>query len=323
MATATKAEQPSLFQRLSRLIDSVSKGLSRFFFTHPRTVLVMLLAPPLLWLLILYIGPLLTMALQSFFYIDDYSGVVVKQLSLQTYADLFTQSNMEIVGRTVLMSSTVTLAAVIIAFPLAYYMSRYARGRIKSLLYLAVLLPLWSSYLVRVYSWKLILANEGVANWFFEVLHLTGVRDWILSQPVIGGSSLGFSYLGMFIVFVYIWLPYMILPINAALERVPSSLLDASSDLGAKPLYTFRRIILPLVFPGIVAGSIFTFSLTLGDYIIPTVIGNSSYFIGPVVNSLQGTSGNIPLAAAFTIVPMVIMGVYLLLARRTGAFDAL
>src|SRR5262249_27712110 len=141
--------------------------------------------------------------------------------------------------------------------------------------------------------------------------------------PIIGGSSLSFSYLGMFIVFVYIWLPYMILPIYAALERVPNSLLDASSDLGAKPGYTLSRIIFPLVFPGIVAGSIFTFSLTLGDYIIPTVIGNSSYFIGPAVNRLQGTSSNIPLAAAFTIVPIVIMGIYLIVAKRTGAFDAL
>src|SRR5260221_2568926 len=299
------------------------KRLSQFFFNHPRTVLILLLALPLLWLMILYIGPLLLMVVQSFFYVDDFSGTEIKKLSLQTYAALFTQSNLEIVVRTVLMAASVTLAANWIAFPLAYYMARYAKGRVKSLLYLAVLLPLWSSYLVRVYAWKLILANEGVAHWVFGVFNLTGVRDWILSVPVIGGSSLGFSYLGMFIVFVYIWLPYMILPINAALERVPTSLLDASSDLGAKPGYTFRRIILPLVFPGIVAGSIFTFSLTLGDYIIPTVIGNSSFFIGPVVNSLQGTSGNIPLAAAFTLVPIVIMGVYLTLAKRTGAFDAL
>ncbi|MEP7289585.1 MAG: ABC transporter permease [Chloroflexota bacterium] len=302
---------------------STPEYLSRFFFNHPRTVLILLLAVPLTWLIVFYVGPLLILALQSFFYIDDYSGTMVKQLSLNTYAELFTPPNMEIVTRTVTMAAAVTLVDVLIAFPLAYYLGRFAKGRIKSLLYLGVLLPLWSSYLVRVYAWKLILSNEGIANWFFEVVHLTGVRDWLLSLPVVGGSSLSFSYLGMFMVFVYIWLPYMILPINAALERVPRSLLDASSDLGAKPGYTFRRVILPLVFPGIIAGSIFTFSLTLGDYIIPTVIGNSSYFIGPVVNRLQGTSGNVPLAAAFTIVPITIMGVYLLLARRTGAFDAL
>ncbi len=312
IATTTQTEQLS-----------APKRLSRFFFNHPRLVLVILLAVPLTWLIVLYLGPLIVLAIQSFFYVDDFSGVMVKQLSLATYADLFTPPNMEIVERTVIMAAAVTLADVIIAFPLAYYLGRFAKGRIKSLLYLGVLLPLWSSYLVRVYAWKLILANEGVANWFFEAVHLTGFRDWLLSLPVIGGSSLSFSYLGMFLVFVYIWLPYMILPINAALERVPRSLLDASSDLGAKPFTTFRKVILPLVFPGIIAGSIFTFSLTLGDYIIPTVIGNSSYFIGPAVNRLQGTSGNIPLAAAFTIVPMAIMGVYLLLARRTGAFDAL
>ena len=202
-------------------------------------------------------------------------------------------------------------------------MSRYARGRVRGILYLAVLLPLWSSYLVRVYTWKIILAQEGIITWFFTTLGLGGVLDWILGLPVIGGPSLSFSLLGMFFVFVYIWLPYMILPINAALERVPKSLIEASSDLGARPGYTFRRVILPLAFPGVVAGSIFTFSLTLGDYIIPRVIGDSSYFVGMAVYAQQGTSGNIPLAAALTVVPIIIMIGYLLVARRLGAFDAL
>jgi putative spermidine/putrescine transport system permease protein len=202
-------------------------------------------------------------------------------------------------------------------------MARYASYRIKGLLYLAVLLPLWSSYLVRVYTWKIILAQEGIITWFFNVLGIRWVLDGILSLPVIGGSSLSFSFLGMFMVFVYIWIPYMILPINTALERVPKSLIDASSDLGAKPGYTFRKVILPLAFPGVVAGSIFTFSLTLGDYIIPGVIGNSSFFIGQAVFAQQGTAGNIPLAAAFTVVPIVIMAIYLTIAKRLGAFDAL
>src|SRR5258707_14704400 len=190
------------------------KRLSQFFFNHPRTVLILLLALPLLWLMILYIGPLLLMVVQSFFYVDDFSGTEIKQLSLQTYAALFTQSNLEIVVRTVLMAASVTLAAIVIAFPLAYYMARYARGRVKSLLYLAVLLPLWSSYLVRVYAWKLILANEGVANWFFEAVHLTGFRDWLLSLPVIGGESLSFSSFGIFFVFFYFLVPYIVFPIN-------------------------------------------------------------------------------------------------------------
>ncbi len=315
MATAQIARtrgQPSLPIRVSRL-----------FFRRPRLVLLLLLAPPLLWLGVFYLGSLAVLVIQSFFYVDDYSGLMVREFSLQTYNALLTPANMEIVLRTAVMAALVTVADVLIAFPLAYYLARYARGRVRNLLYLAVVLPLWSSYLVRVYSWKLILANEGLLNWVFQILGLAGVRDWLLNLPEIGGPSLSFSYLGMFLVFAYIWLPYMILPINAALERVPRSLVEASSDLGAKPGYTFRKIILPLAFPGVVAGSIFTFSLTLGDYIIPTVIGNSSYFIGPAVNTLQGTNGNIPLAAAFTMVPIVIMGIYLTVAKRLGAFDAL
>jgi putative spermidine/putrescine transport system permease protein len=221
------------------------------------------------------------------------------------------------------MAAAVTLACAILAFPLSYYMARYASYRIKGLLYLAVMLPLWSSYLVRVYAWKLILAQEGIFNWVVGKLGLTWLLDWVLGLPTIGGQTLSFSYIGTFLVFVYIWLPYMILPINAAIERIPKSLIDASGDLGARPATTFVRVIFPLAFPGIVAGSIFTFSLTLGDYIIPSIIGNSKPFIGTAVLVQQGTAGNIPLAAAFTTVPILIMGVYLTIAKRLGAFDAL
>lgn len=302
---------------------TIPQRLSRFFFRHPRTVLILLLAAPLGWLLIFYLGSLAALLVQSFYYVDSFSGRIVREFSLITYGQLFTGPNMAVVGRTVLMAAAVTVASALLAFPLAYYMARFAPPRLRGILYLAVLLPLWSNYLVRVNSWKLILADEGVLNWFINGLGLAGVRTWLLQLPVIGGPSLSFSILGMFIVFVYIWIPYMILPINAALERVPRSLIDASSDLGARPGYTFRRVILPLAFPGVVAGSIFTFSLTLGDFIIPNVIGNGGYFIGSTVLTLQGTTGNIPLAAAFTIVPIVIMSVYLLFARRLGAFDAL
>ena len=221
------------------------------------------------------------------------------------------------------MAAMVTIAAALLAFPLAYYMAHYARPRVKTLLYLAVLLPLWSSYLVRVYAWKLILANEGVITWLLDQVGLRGVLDAVLNIPGIGGRSLSVSPLGMFLVFVYVWLPYMILPIQAALERVPKSLVEASGDLGARPGQTFRKVVLPLAFPGVVAGSIFTFSLTLGDFIIPNIIGNSSPFIGLAVFQFQGTAGNIPLAAAFTVVPMAIMAVYLVLAKKLGAFDAL
>jgi putative spermidine/putrescine transport system permease protein len=303
--------------------QSFWRRLSTYFYLHPRMALLALLALPVFWLGIMYLGTLGAMLIQSFFSLDGFTGQVIRQPTLRTYEELLRPANTDIIFRTVLMAAAVTLASAIIAFPLAYYMARYASPRMKTILYLAVLLPLWSSYLVRVYTWKIILAQEGIVTWFFETLGLRGVLDWILGLPVIGGTSLSFSFLGMFIVFIYIWLPYMILPINAALERVPKSVIEASSDLGARPGYTFRKVILPLAFPGVVAGSIFTFSLTLGDYIIPGVIGNSSYFIGAAVLTQQGTAGNIPLAAAFTVVPIVIMSIYLLVARRLGAFDAL
>ena len=302
---------------------SLLRRVGGFFYAHPNVTLLLLLLLPMLWLIGIYLGSVSAMLVNSFFSIDDFTGRVVREFSLRTYEDLFTPSNTDIVLRTAAMAAAVTVAAALLAFPLAYYMARYASPRIKGLLYLLVMIPLWSSYLVRVYSWKLILADEGIITWIFQTLGIRGVLDAVLGLPVIGGRSLSFSFLGMFIVFVYIWLPYMILPINAALERVPKSLIDASSDLGGKPAYTFRRVILPLAFPGIVAGSIFTFSLTLGDYIIPQVIGNSSVFLGGAVYIHYGTSGNIPLAAAFTVVPIVIMAFYLLVARRLGAFDAL
>ena len=211
------------------------------------------------------------------------------------------------------------MASVVIAFPFAYFAARYARGKWKALFYILVMLPLWSSYLVKVYAWKLILAKEGIISWLAAELHLTWALDALLAIPVIGGPSLSISFLGTFIVFVYVWLPFMILPTQAALERVPVNLIDASSDLGATPAQTFRNVIFPLALPGIIAGSIFTFSLTLGDYIIPQIIGNSSYFLGQTVYTLQGTAGNIPLAAAFTVVPIVIMGIYLAVAKKNGS----
>jgi putative spermidine/putrescine transport system permease protein len=189
--------------------------------------------------------------------------------------------------------------------------------------YLGVMLPLWSSYLVKVYAWKLILAKEGILGWGFDSVGLGWLLNAFLSVPGIGGNSLSMSPSGTFIVFVYVWLPFMILPIQAALERVPPSLIEASGDLGAGPGQTFRHVVWPLALPGVVAGSIFTFSLTLGDCIIPQIIGTSARFIGLAVYQYQGTAGNIPLSAAFAVVPIVIMGVYLAVARRMGAFNAL
>jgi putative spermidine/putrescine transport system permease protein len=296
---------------------------STFLYRRPRLILLLLLVPPLFWFVVVYLGALASMLLNSFFYLDGFTGKVVRQFTLQTYAKLLEPTNLQIFSRTTLMAALVTLACILVAFPLAYHMARHAAPRLKTFLYLAVTLPLWSSYVVRVYSWKLILAQEGIISWFAHIVHLDGALNWYLNLPVVGGPSLSVSSTGIFLVFVYIWVPYMILPIETALERVPKSLVEASGDLGANPAQTFRNVILPLALPGVVAGSIFTFSLTLGDFIVPSLFGNSSFFIGKAVLSYEGTSGNTPLAAAFTMGPIVIMIVYLLIARRLGAFDAL
>jgi putative spermidine/putrescine transport system permease protein len=290
---------------------------------RPRLVAAILVALPLAWLGVVYLGSLAALLLQSFFSIDEFTGLVVREFTLKTYGELLRPSNFDIIVRTVLMAAAVTVAAAVIAFPIAYFAARYARGRLKAAFYLLVMLPLWSSYLVRVYAWKLILAKEGVIGWGANEAGLGPVLDWILALPVIGGPSLSVSYIGTFTVFVYLWLPFMILPVQAALERVPRSYLEASADLGASPGQTFRTVVLPLAMPGLAAGSIFTFSLTLGDYITPQIVGTSTYFLGQVVYVQQGTAGNIPLAAAFSVVPIAIMAVYLTVAKRMGAFDAL
>ncbi|PBC09939.1 ABC transporter permease [Mesorhizobium sp. WSM3859] len=298
-------------------------ALSDLFWRRPKFLLLLMLAPPLLWLGIVYIGSLFALLAQSFFSIDEFSGLINREFTLKTYGDLFQAANLDIILRTVTMAALVTLASAVIAFPIAYYAARYARGRWKALFYLGVMLPLWSSYLVKIYAWKLILAKEGILTWLLAKLNLLWLLDGWLSLPIVGGNSLSVSFTGTFIVFVYVWLPFMILPVQAALERVPGNLVEASSDLGASPGQTFRNVLFPLALPGIVAGSIFTFSLTLGDYIIPQIIGTSRLFIGQAVYSQQGTAGNIPLAAAFTVVPVVVMGFYLWGAKRMGAFDAL
>ena len=305
------------------LAGSTLRPLSDLFFARPKLLTLLLLLPPLIWIGVVYIGSLFALLLQSFYSLDDFSGVIQHDLTLKTYGELLEESNIQIILRTLIMSAIVTLTAAVIGFPIAYYAARYARGWAKAGFYLAVMMPLWSSYLVKVYAWKLILAKEGIITWLASRLGLGGMLDALLATPVIGGPSLSISYIGTYLVFVYIWLPYMILPTQAALERVPANFIEAAADLGADPPQTFRTVIFPLALPGIVAGSIFTFSLTLGDYIVPQIVGNSRYFIGQAVYTLQGTAGNIPLAAAFTVVPMVIMGFYLWGAKRMGAFDVL
>ena len=301
----------------------LANRLSTLLYTQRGLLLGLLLVPPLLWFGIVYLGSLFSLLANSFFRLDDFTGQVVREVGLSNFVELFTPTNLDVAWRSTLMAILVTLACAVIAFPIAYYMARHARGTQKALLFVAVMLPLWSSYLVRLYAWKLLLAKEGAISWLLTHLHLHGLLEALLSLPVVGGSSLSFSPMGTFIVFVYMWLPFMILPIQAAIERIPGSYIEASADLGAQPSKTFWQVIFPLAMPGVAAGSIFTFSLTLGDYIIPQVIGNSTLYIGQVVYRQQGVAGNLPFAAAFSLVPIVIIGIYLWLAKRKGAFDAL
>ena len=305
-------------------MSSLFENCSNYLFKNKHILLLLFLLPPLLWLGIIYLGSLIVFLFHSFFYLDGFTGKIVYKISLRTIAELFNSpANFDILIRTVVLAAIVSIGAAIIGFPIAYYMAKFTSPKMKIFFYLAIMLPLWSSYLVRVYSWKLILAKEGIINWVFAKLHATWIIDSILSIPLIGGPSLSISYIGMFLVFTYIWLPFMILPIQAALERVPGSLINASYDLGATKRQTFYKVILPLALPGIAAGSIFTFSLTLGDYIIPYIIGTSKFFIGQAVYTHQGTAGNIPLAAAFSLVPIAVMTVYIYVAKKLGAFNAL
>ncbi|MDZ4126276.1 MAG: ABC transporter permease, partial [Hydrogenophaga sp.] len=232
------------------------RWLSDLLYTRRGLLLAALLGPPLLWFGVVYLGSLFALLANSFFTLDEFSGVVDRsQLSLNNFREMTEPANVDVVLRTVAMAISVTLACGVIAFPVAYYMARYARGPQKALLYIAVMLPLWSSYLVRLYAWKLLLAKEGAISWVLAEVHMTWLLDALLSTPGIGGNSLSFSRLGTFIVFVYMWLPFMILPIQAAIERIPGSLLEASSDLGARSGTTFWKVIFPLAMPGIAAGS--------------------------------------------------------------------
>lgn len=303
--------------------DSLADRLSTLFYTRQGLLLGLMLLPPLLWFGVVYLGSLFSLLANSFFHLDDFTGQVVRELGVSNFVEIFTPTHLDVTLRSTVMALTVTVACGVLGFPVAYYMARYARGPQKALLYVAVMLPLWSSYLVRLYAWKLLLAKEGAIAWLMQHLHLQWLLDAVLALPVVGGSSLSFSPLGTFTVFVYLWLPYMVLPIMAAIERIPGSYLEASADLGARPGQTFREVIFPLAMPGVAAGSIFTFSLTLGDYIVPQVIGNSTLYIGQVVYRQQGVAGNLPFAAAFSLVPIAIIGLYLWLAKRKGAFDAL
>ncbi|MDO8770247.1 MAG: ABC transporter permease [Burkholderiaceae bacterium] len=299
------------------------RALSNFFYQRRTLTLLLLLTPPLLWFGVVYVGSLLTLLSQSVFTFDDMSMSVVAEFTTANFEGLMVPANLDIVLRTLGMALAVTLGTVLIGFPMAYYMAHHASPTEKGFFFVGVMLPMWASYIVKAYAWTVLLAQGGVIYWVLDALGLRGALQAVLQLPVVGGDTLATSNLGRFLVFTYIWLPFMVLPIQAAIERVPANLLLASGDLGARPWQTFRNVLWPLAFPGVVAGSIFTFSLTLGDYIIPQLVGPSGLYIGNMVYTMQGTIGNIPMAAAFTCVPIVLITIYLSIARRLGAFNAL
>jgi putative spermidine/putrescine transport system permease protein len=283
---------------------SVGHRLAGLFHGRRRLQVGSLLAGPVGWLVIGYLGSLAVLLVAAFWSVDPLSGEVVRGLSLENFETLFDEPvYRDIVWRTVRIAALVTLTDAVLAFPIAFYMAKVASRRGKAILVVAVLLPLWSSYLVKVYAWRTMLSAGGVINWALAPLGLEG--------PGFGGTA-------VWLVMSYLWLPYMILPIYAGLERIPNSLISASEDLGASPFTTFRRVILPLSFPAVVAGSIFTFALTLGDYITPRLVSNDQ-FIGNVI--FNNISNNLPFASALALVPIVVMVAYLLVARKLGAFE--
>jgi len=284
------------------------RRLATFFYRHPRAQLAALLSVPLAWLVLAYLGSLAVLLVAAFWRLDTFTVEVVHELSLDNFRTLIESDVYRtITARTLGIAAAVTLTDFVLALPIAYYMAKVASPRARALLAVAVVMPLWSSYLVKVYAWRIMLQEEGILNWALDPLGLAGP---------------GFGNVATWLVFSYLWLPFMILPIYAGLERIPNSLLEASGDLGAKAGRTFLRVILPLVLPAAVAGSIFTFSLTMGDFITPSLV-SSTQFIGNVVYANVGVANNLPFAAAFATVPVIVMVVYLLVARRLGAFDNL
>jgi putative spermidine/putrescine transport system permease protein len=284
------------------------QGLATYLWRRPRLQLSLLLAGPVGWLVVAYLGSLAILFVAAFWRLDTFTGQVVQEYGLDNFRTLVENDVYRSIAlRTVLIAAAVTVTDALLAFPIAFYMAKLARPRVRALLVIAVLMPLWSSYLVKVYAWRIILAEDGILNWALDPFGLSGP---------------GFGNVATWLVFSYLWLPFMILPVYAGLERIPDSLLDASSDLGGGAWLTFRRVILPLALPAVVAGSIFTFSLTLGDYITPQIV-SSTQFIGNVVYTNVGVANNLPLAAAFATVPVVIMIIYLLGARKLGAFESL
>jgi putative spermidine/putrescine transport system permease protein len=287
---------------------SPTRRAATTLYRYPRAQLGLLLAAPLGWLLLAYLGSLALLLISAFWRLDPFTGNIVTEPTLDNFVTIASNEIYRTIAfRTIGFAAIVTITDIVLAFPIAYYMARVAGPRARNLLIVSILLPLWSGYVVKVYAWRLILSERGVLNWLLAPLGLSGP---------------GYGDVAVWLVFSYLWLPYMIIPIYAGLERIPNSLIEASGDLGGRSWMTFRRVILPLALPAVVAGSIFTFSLTLGDFITPSLV-SSTNFIGNVVYNNVGVAGNQPLAAAYALVPVLLMILYLALARRLGAFEAL
>ena len=286
------------------MLDSLATTMHR----KPRLRLAALLSAPVLWLVVAYLGALATLLVTAFFTIDSFTGNVVKRFNLENFHDMLTDAAYKnVVLRTLGIAISVTILCSILAIPMAFYMAKIAKPSAQKFLVALVLTPLWASYLVKIYSWRTMLEPN------------TGVLDWLLGP--LGIHSPGFGGPAIIIGLTYLWLPYMILPIYAGLERLPNNLMDASGDLGARNFYTFRKVVLPLIFPSLVAGSMFTFSLSLGDYITAQIIGGKLQMLGNVV--YQNFSINLPFAATIATIPVSIMAIYLYLVRRTGALASM
>jgi putative spermidine/putrescine transport system permease protein len=286
--------------------------VSAALFRRPWLRAGLLLSGPGAWMVLIYLAALFLLFLSALWSVDSFSGKIVHSWTLSNFETLIKVPVYRTVAlRTIVIAAAVTLTDIVLAVPFAFFAARIAPRRLQRALFVAVLIPLWTSYLVRVFAWRLILSKDGILNWFIGKLGF-------------GSLNIGYSNWAMWIVFSYIWLPFMILPVWSAIERVPDSFIEASADLGARTWRTFKTVLFPLILPGIAAGSIFTFALTLGDYITPTLVGGAgSDLIGNVVYQNVGIANNVPFAAAFATVPLIVMGIYLLLARRLGAFEAL
>lgn len=299
----------AFFARVAAAWKRTARRISSFLYAHPRFRLTMLLTAPMFWLGVVYILALVLLLITAFWQVDSFTGNIKTEFTFDNIVEVATGSLYRAVTlRTLSIALLVTVIDVAIALPIAFFMAKVATPRTKRLMLVLVLLPLWASYLVKAYAWRSVLAEDGLLSW--------------LLTPV-GGGSPGYGYAATVITLAYLWLPYVILPIQAGLERVPDSMLEASSDLGAKSPRTIRLVVLPLALPAIIAGTIFSFSLSLGDYITVNIVGGTNQMLGNLVYTNIGTAGNLPLAATIALIPILIIFTYLFLVRRTGALNNL